>query len=95
MYTRKKLAEELAAEFSLTKSVSEEIVKSAFAKITREVKNGEPVQIAEFGTFSKAERTVYKTRNPLTGETTEYKNGKTTYSMKVSPAKAVKELLNN
>ena len=95
MYTRKKLAEELATEFSLTKAQSEEIVKSAFAKIAREVNKGEPVQIAEFGTFSKAERTVYKTRNPLTGETTEYEGGKTTYSLKVSQAKAVKELLNN
>lgn len=75
--TRKQIAEYLAGNSAISKKSAEEIVKDLFDFIVDSVKNGEVVQIADFGTFKKKERPERQVRNPATGE------------MMTSPAKSV------
>ncbi len=78
-------------ELVSTKTAAEAIVNEVFATIIEEVKKGEKVAIAGFGSFEKGERAAREGHNPQTGEKIHIAASKT-FKFKVS--KTVKDALN-
>ena len=89
---KKELATKLVEkELVATKTSAEAIINEVFATIVEEVKKGEKVAIASFGSFEKGERAAREGHNPKTGEKIHIAASKT-FKFKVS--KTVKDTLN-
>lgn len=89
---KKELAIKLVEkELVSTKTAAEAIVNEVFATIVEEVKKGEKVAIAGFGSFEKGERAAREGHNPATGEKIHIAASHT-FKFKVS--KTVKDTLN-
>lgn len=89
---KKELATKLVEkELVSTKTAAEAIVNEVFATIVEEVKKGEKVAIAGFGSFEKGNRAAREGHNPATGEKIHIAASKT-FKFKVS--KTVKDALN-
>ncbi len=66
--TKKIFAEEVSAEFGLTKKDSTEIVNYLFEEMTKTLKKGGTVDISGFGKFTVKKRAARSGINPLTKE---------------------------
>ncbi|WP_028449755.1 HU family DNA-binding protein [Chitinibacter tainanensis] len=66
--TRKELAAKIAADHNITKALAEQIVKDLFDTIAAQVKAGDKVTIADFGTFQAVDKAAAVKRNPANGE---------------------------
>lgn len=89
---KKELATKLVEkELIATKTAAEAIVNEVFATIVEEVKKGEKVAIAGFGSFEQGYRASREGHNPATGEKIHIEGSKT-FKFKVS--KTVKDALN-
>ena len=58
----------VAAAANVTKKEAEAVVDATFATLSQEMKNGESVRIAGFGTFTTRKRSERTSKNPRTGE---------------------------
>lgn len=89
---KKELAAKLVEkEFVYTKTTAEAIVNEVFATIVEEVKKGEKVAIAGFGSFEKGERAAHEGYNPATGEKIHIA---ASHTFKFKASKTVKDELN-
>ena len=59
----------IAEEVGITKTEAEKALNVVFGTIKEEVKAGNKIQIAAFGTFEPRNRAAREGRNPQTGET--------------------------
>jgi DNA-binding protein HU-beta len=75
----------------ITKKQAGEAVDAATESIADYLKKGERVQIGGFGTFSVAERSARKGRNPATGATIQIAASK---NVKFKPASTLKDSMN-
>lgn len=62
------LVKTVANATSTTNAEAKRVVDAVFATLANEMKNGEPIRIAGFGTFTVRERTERTAKNPRTGE---------------------------
>ena len=63
-----KLIEQVAHTADLTQASASRAVDAIFGAIADSLRNGEPVMLTGFGSFSVAERAARSGRNPRTGE---------------------------
>lgn len=81
----------IAEKTELSKKDAEKALKAFTDVVADELKNGEKVVLAGFGTFEVSERAAREGRNPLTGETIQIKASK---APKFKAGKALKDSLN-
>lgn len=81
----------IAEKTELSKKDAEKALKAFTDVVAEELKNGEKVVLAGFGTFEVSERAAREGRNPLTGETIQIKASK---APKFKAGKAFKDSLN-
>lgn len=65
---KSELIEHIAAEVALSKTDAERVLNAMTSGITHELKKGNQVVIAGFGTFKVSDRAARVGRNPQTGE---------------------------
>lgn len=88
---RTELIDAMAKETGLTKKDLDSAVKSFISVVTKEVTNGNPVQLIGFGTFDVGERKARDGRNPKTGATIKIAACK---QPKFKAGKALKDAVN-
>jgi len=71
--------------------VKDDVLKTVFETIKKEVAAGEKVDIAGFGSFSVADRAARTARNPQTGETIQVAAKK---AVKFKVSKTFKDAVN-
>ena len=81
----------MAEQAELSKKDSEKALKAFIDVVTEELKKGEKIQLAGFGTFEVTERAAREGRNPLTGEKMQIKASK---APKFKAGKALKDAVN-
>ena len=81
----------ISEEVGLSKKDTENVVNVLIETIQKQLKKGEKVAIAGFGTFDVSERKAREGRNPQTGETIKIAASKLP---KFKPGKSFKEILN-
>ena len=81
----------MAEQTNLSKKDAEAALKAFVDVVAGELKKGEKVQLAGFGTFEVSERAAREGRNPQTGETMTIKASK---SPKFKAGKALKDMIN-
>lgn len=59
----------IAKTNKISKAQSQKLVKSVFETISYSVKKGQPVRIADFGTFKAVKYKARTVRSPFSGET--------------------------
>lgn len=84
------LSQKIAESHDLPATEAKAIVKSVIDNIQKEVKKGEKVSLAGFGTFERINRKARTGRNPYTGESVKVPAKKVP---KFRPGKSFKELL--
>jgi DNA-binding protein HU-beta len=85
------LVERIAAEHSVSKESTRNVIDSMLAVITGATRAGDEVNLAGFGRFKAADRAARSGRNPATGETIAIPASR---KLTFSPAKAVRDALN-
>ena len=88
---KSEMIEAIANEAGVTKADAERVYNATFDLFKKELKKGEKVAVAGFGTFKVSERAARTGRNPQTGETIQIKASK---SASFKAASALKEELN-
>ena len=81
----------MSKETELSKKVVEAVLKSFIDVVSKELKNGEKVQLVGFGTFEVSERCARTGRNPQTGETMEIEASR---APRFKAGKALKDMIN-
>ena len=81
----------MAKETELSKKDVEAVLKSFIDVVSKELKNGEKVQLVGFGTFEVSEREARMGRNPKSGEPMEIAASK---MPKFKAGKALKDMVN-
>ena len=74
--TRKQLADNLAAEYQLTKRAGQALLDDLVSLITKHLKRGERIRIAGLGILQVRKRAARMGRNPGTGEPIKIKASK-------------------
>jgi DNA-binding protein HU-beta len=74
--TRKQLADNLAAEYQLTKRAGQALLDDLVSLITKHLKRGERIRIAGLGILQVRKRAGRMGRNPGTGEPIKIKASK-------------------
>jgi DNA-binding protein HU-beta len=74
--TRKQLADNLAAEYQLTKRAGQALLDDLVSLITKHLKRGERIRIAGLGILQVRKRAPRMGRNPATGEPIKIKASK-------------------
>ncbi len=85
------LADQIAADHSLSKGDARKLVDGVFASIADAAAKGKEVSISGFGKFKVKQTAEREGRNPSTGATITIAAGK---KLGFTPAKAVKDRLN-
>ena len=62
------LIDKVAVSIDLNKATAARAVEAVLTNITNSLRNGEPVTLSGFGTFSVTNRSARTGRNPRTGE---------------------------
>ena len=86
-----KLIEQVAQTADLPPASASRVVDAIFGAIANSLKNGEPVVLSGFGSFSVAQRAERSGRNPRTGEPIVIAASK---SPKFKAGKGLKDALN-
>ncbi len=81
----------MAEETKLSRKDCDAVLKAFINVVSKELKNGEKVQLVGFGTFEVASRSEREGRNPRTGETMKISASK---APKFKAGKALKDLVN-
>ena len=92
MPTASEIADNIAAEQSLTKAQAKTIVDSVFTQIIDAAKSGAETNIPGFGKFKVKASPAREGRNPSTGATIQIAASK---KLTFAPGKAVKDALNS
>jgi DNA-binding protein HU-beta len=74
--TRKELADNLAAEYQLTKRAGQAVLDDLVGLITKHLKRGEKIRITGLGVLQVRKRAARIGRNPATGEAIKIKASK-------------------
>lgn len=88
---RSQLIEKIAQNADLSKAAAGRALDAFIAAVGTSLKEGEPVAIVGFGTFSVRERAARTGRNPQTGEDIQITAGKVPG---FKPGKGLKDSLN-
>ena len=88
---KSEMIEALAKESGLTKKDVETVFNGTFDLFKKELKKGNNVSVAGFGTFKISKRAARTGRNPQTGETIKIKASK---SVGFKAGSALKEIVN-
>ena len=88
---RMELVAAIAEKTELSKKDAEKALKAFTDVVAEELKKGEKIQLAGFGTFEVSERAAREGRNPQTGEAMKIAASK---SPKFKAGKALKDALN-
>lgn len=88
---KQELVEAMAKETGLTKKDTEAALKAFTTTVSKELANGNSVQLIGFGTFDVGERAARSGRNPKTGATIKIPASK---APKFKAGKALKEMVN-
>ena len=88
---KSEMIEALAKETGLTKTEVEKVFNGTFDLFKKELKKGNNVAVAGFGTFKISKRAARTGRNPQTGETIKIKASK---SVGFKAGSALKEIVN-
>lgn len=89
--TKTELAEQMAQDAGISKTIAETALRSCIDRITSSLKNGQEVAIVGFGTFSVANRAARTGRNPQTGEPITIKASRVP---RFKPGKTLKDAVN-
>lgn len=89
---RKELISSVSSLSDMSKKDTSIVIEAVLETIHEALKNGEKVEILGFGSFSVAERSARKGRNPQTGEEIEIKASK---SPTFKAGKALKDAVKN
>ena len=81
----------IAESADISKKDSEKALKAFVDVVTEDLKKGEKVQLAGFGTFEASERAAREGRNPQTGKTMKIEACK---APKFKAGKALKDAIN-
>ena len=81
----------VAEQADISKKDAEKVLKAFVDVVTEEMKKGEKVQLAGFGTFEVSERAAREGRNPQTGKTMKIEACK---APKFKAGKALKDAVN-
>ena len=90
-YNKTALTQDILSFLKGTRVQAEEVVDLVFNKMIEHIDNGEQVSIAGFGSFFKKEAKAREARNPKTGAKVKVPAH---FKMKFTPAKALKEVIN-
>ncbi|SAL87818.1 histone family protein DNA-binding protein [Caballeronia arvi] len=88
---KQELIDAVAAQAGTSKAAVEEAINAVVSTISREVAEGNPVQLIGFGNFCTGARAARTGRNPRTGETVQIAAAKT---VKFTAGKAFKDAVN-
>ena len=88
---KSEMIEALAKETGLTKADVEKVFNGTFDLFKKELKKGNNVAVAGFGTFKVSKRAARTGRNPQTGETIKIKASK---NVGFKAGTALKEIVN-
>lgn len=88
---KSEMIDALAKETGLTKTDVEKVFNGTFDLFKKELKKGNNVAVAGFGTFKVSKRAARTGRNPQTGETIKIKASK---SVGFKAGSALKEIVN-
>jgi DNA-binding protein HU-beta len=86
------LADSLAADHGITKADARKLVDGVFAAIANAAAMGDEIALSGFGKFKVKATPAREGRNPSTGATIQIAASR---KLGFSPAKAVKDKLNN
>ena len=81
----------IAEQAEISKKDAEKALKAFVDVVTEQLKEGEKVQLVEFGTFEVSERAAREGRNPQTGKTMKIAACK---APKFKAGKALKDAVN-
>ena len=90
--TKAEIVEQIYERVGFSKKEAAELVEKVFEIMKETLAEGEKVKISGFGNFVVREKNARKGRNPQTGEELDIPAATV---MKFTPAKALKEALNN
>jgi DNA-binding protein HU-beta len=85
------MADQIAAEHSMTKTMAREVVQEIFALVVDAAARGEEVSVPGFGKFKLTSRPAREGRNPATGEKIQIAASR---KLSFTAAKSVKDRLN-
>lgn len=88
---KSELVAAIAAQAGLSKKDAEAALKAFIDVTTKELKEGNKIQLVGFGTFEVSERAAREGRNPRTGETMKIEASK---APKFKAGKALKDAVN-
>ena len=88
---KSELVAAIAAQAGLSKKDAEAALKAFIDVTTKELKEGNKIQLVVFGTFEVSERAAREGRNPRTGETMKIEASK---APKFKAGKALKDAVN-
>ena len=81
----------VAEKAGISKSDAEKALSSFTSVVTKELKNGERIQLVGFGTFETAKRKAREGKNPQTGEKISIPSS---LLAKFKPGKSLKDAVN-
>lgn len=90
-YTKAELLTEVAERAGVSKTEAESVIDALFSTVTGQAKAGNKVSWPGFGSFSISHRAARTGRNPQTGAEIQIPASS---ALKFTPAKALKDLLN-
>ncbi|MCP3961465.1 MAG: HU family DNA-binding protein [bacterium] len=91
MSNKTQLVEDVASRLEVTKKTASDAVDAIFGHISKQLADGERVQIPGFGTFVVTARKERQGRNPQTGATMTIKASN---SVRFKPGKGLKDAVN-